>query len=135
MLVEDVARDEDRFGLHGDASAYSLSTLLAAATGTTTACILSVLIALVHHPEWQRKMQEEVDQVVGCKRLPSFSDIPSLLIVRAVVKETMRWRDPDIGGIPHMSIKDDVYDGFFIPAGSLIHFNAWLVSTPTVLHT
>lgn len=49
------------------------------------------LIAMVHHPEWQARVQKEVDEV--CKgRLPTLDDKPDLPILRACIKETMRWR-------------------------------------------
>ena len=32
-------------------------------------------------------------------------------------------------GIPHMSIIDDEYNGFYIPKGTSIIGNAWLVTT------
>lgn len=49
------------------------------------------LIAMVHHPDWQAKVQREVDEV--CKgRLPTLDDRPNLPILRACIKETMRWR-------------------------------------------
>ena len=48
------------------------------------------MIAMVLHPECQRKAQEEIDSVVGSDRLPQFNDRDSLLYVEAVVQETLR---------------------------------------------
>lgn len=33
----------------------------------------------------------------------------------------------DLTGIPHKTTSDDVYNGHFIPKGSLIHPNLWFV--------
>ena len=30
-----------------------------------------------------------------------------------------------ISGVPHLSTKDDVYEGYHIPSGSIVIFNAW----------
>lgn len=49
------------------------------------------LIAMVHHPDWQARGQKEVDEVCG-GRLPTLDDKPNLPILRACIKETMRWR-------------------------------------------
>lgn len=49
------------------------------------------LVAMVYHPEWQRKIQEEIDEV--CKgELPTLNDMPQLPVLRACIKETMRWK-------------------------------------------
>lgn len=58
---------------------------------TVTGPIYYFLIAMVHHPEWQRKCQEEIDSV--CKDgPPTIADMPKLPILRACIKETMRWK-------------------------------------------
>jgi cytochrome P450 len=70
-------------------------------------------------------MQKEVDEVVGSSRMPKFEDIPSLPTVRAVIKEVLRWRPVTAGGLPHELVKDDVYEGFFFPAGTNVLPNQW----------
>jgi hypothetical protein len=35
--------------------------------------------------------------------------------------------DVAVQGLPHMVTEDDVYDGYFIPAGSIIIGNTWCV--------
>lgn len=42
---------------------------------------------MVHYPSELKRLQEEIDKVVGDDRLPSFDDIPQLPRVRAVAKE------------------------------------------------
>ena len=43
------------------------------------------------YPEVQRKVQEELDRVVGPDRLPEFWDHDNLVYLRATMLETMRW--------------------------------------------
>ncbi|KAG5222622.1 cytochrome P450 [Salix suchowensis] len=38
------------------------------------------------------KAQEEIDRVVGRDRTPTFKDFDALMYIRAIVKETLRWR-------------------------------------------
>jgi hypothetical protein len=113
------------FGLSDDEGAYVIGTLFEAGTGTTAAAMMSFVLSMCHYPEWQQKIQQEVDQVVGDERMPDFSDIPQLPTIRAVAKETLRWRPVTAGGVPHELIKDDVYDGFYFPAGTNVHANQW----------
>lgn len=50
------------------------------------------MLAMVLHPEAQKRAQNEIDSIVGRDRLPTFQDYEQLPYVRALVKETMRWR-------------------------------------------
>ena len=96
------------------------------------------------HPEVQRKAQAEIDAVVGPNRLPDFQDRPSLPYINAVVKESSRWNLVTPLGRPfviaiiaatiltksevaHMSTIDDEYNGFYIPKGTIMIGNSWLV--------
>ncbi|KAI6894767.1 hypothetical protein KC334_g11953 [Hortaea werneckii] len=54
--------------------------------------------------------------------------MPNLPVLRAVVKETLRWRQPTPLGVPHILTDDDVYDGFLIKKDSMIHANHYLIS-------
>ena len=100
---------------------------------------------MVLYPEVQKKAQAEIDAVVGQNRLPEFRDRPSLPYINAVVKESLRWNlVAPLGrlfviiiiiatiltsskGVPHMSTAEDEYNGFYIPKGTIIMGNAWLV--------
>lgn len=55
---------------------------------------MSLFLALLLHPEVQRKAQDEIDAVTGRKRLPTFEDRPSLPFIDALCKEVIRWRPP-----------------------------------------
>ncbi|KAG1875757.1 CyP450 monooxygenase [Suillus subluteus] len=85
-------------------------------------------IPMVLHPEAQRLAQQEIDSVVGVDRLPDFSDRPYLKYVEAVFRETIRWHVVAPLGLPHATSSDDVFEGYFIPKGSLIMPNIWDMS-------
>ncbi|KAL0565623.1 hypothetical protein V5O48_016400 [Marasmius crinis-equi] len=75
--------------------------------------------------ELQARGQEEIDSVVGSGRLPDFEDRENLPYVNALIAETMRWNPVVPLALVHRATQDDVYDGYFIPAGSTIVANAW----------
>lgn len=62
---------------------------------TMSGPMLFFLMAMLLHPEWQKKAQEEIDRVCG-DRVPSSSDSADLPVVRACLKEAVRWRS----GVP-----------------------------------
>jgi hypothetical protein len=108
---------------------------------------------MVLHPDAQRRAQKEIDDVMGTGRLPDFDDEMSLPYVSALVNEVMRWhpvapvgtrRFPAcifshgksglliylfwidlFSAVPHRLTVDDVYEGYFLPAGSIVIGNTW----------
>ncbi|KAJ4370942.1 hypothetical protein N0V86_008636 [Didymella sp. IMI 355093] len=86
---------------------------------TVTGPIYYFLIAMVHHPEWQKKCQDEIDAVCG-NNPPTVADMPNLPILRACIKETMRWKPTVPTGVAHECEADDWYGGYFIPKGTRI---------------
>ncbi|EFY96243.2 Cytochrome P450 CYP5058A4 [Metarhizium robertsii ARSEF 23] len=84
--------------------------------------LLTFLFLMMEYPDWQRRLQEEVDQVVGKDRMPSHEDIPNLPTVRAIVKEGVRYRSIVAEmGITHCLSEDDVYEGYFFEKGTVFH--------------
>jgi cytochrome P450 len=78
---------------------YAMATFYEGGSGTTSAAMQSFCLAMCHYPNWQTRLQEELDRVVGTDRLPAFDDMPNLPTVRAVVKEVLRWRPVVPGGM------------------------------------
>ncbi len=87
--------------------------------------IQTYFLAMCHYPHWLRKVQQEIDEVCGPDRLPAWSDAPKLPILRSIGKEIIRWRPPVPTGVPHEAEKDDVYDGYLIKKGTLVHATEW----------
>ena len=48
------------------------------------------IACMLLHPKTQQRAQEEIDRVVGCDRLPEFTDRDSLPFVTAIVYESFR---------------------------------------------
>ena len=111
------------------------------------ATTLTFMMAMALHPETQRRAQEEIDRVIGSERLPTINDRAHLPYVNAVIKETMRWRPAvpmgtygsmcsnlgniDLGfpllGLARVVAQDDIYEGHFIPKGTIVLPNCWFV--------
>ena len=83
------------------------------------------LLAMLAYPETQSRAQAELDAVVGRARPPTFADYPHLPYIRAMVKETLRWRPVGPVGVPHRTTKDDWHEGMFIPKDTICIANVW----------
>lgn len=107
-----------------DDGSHTVGLMAIAGAMTIGSPIQSYILAMCHYPDWQRKLQQEVDTV--CEgRCPQWTDRDNMPLLRAVLKEVMRWRPPVPTGIPHALEKDDVYNGYFIPKGATIHALEW----------
>ncbi|KAL8475520.1 hypothetical protein ACS0TY_028250 [Phlomoides rotata] len=71
------------------------------------------------------KAIEELDRVVGKKRLVQESDLPNLKYLKACLKESFRLHPLSHFNVPHISTKGVVVGGYFIPKGSHV-----LISRP-----
>lgn len=103
------------------------ATTYTAGADTTVSVMATFFLAMTMYPEIQRKAQEELDRIVGTDRLPDFSDEPSLPYTSAVMKEVLRWQQVAPFAIPHRVMADDVYNGYFIPKGSIVIGNSWAI--------
>lgn len=61
-----------------------LSSLWMAGQETTTTTLAWALVFVILYPETQRKIQEELDRVVGCNRYVTMDDKPKLHYINAV---------------------------------------------------
>jgi cytochrome P450 len=116
--------NQHEYGLSEAEGGAVFQTLLAAGTRSTHNALLGYIIVMLQSPEWQEKMQKEVHEAVGPDRLPTFSDLPNLPTVRAVLKEALRMRSITAEiGIPHKLSQDDFYEGYFFAKGTAFHAN------------
>ncbi|TBU63516.1 O-methylsterigmatocystin oxidoreductase [Dichomitus squalens] len=96
-----------------------------AGTDTVLSTMLSVFSGVSLHPEVLAKAHAELDEVVGPHRLPDFSDKDSLVYINAIIKEATRWHTAFPMGVPHATVADDEFRGYFIPAGTMVIPNTW----------
>ncbi|KAH9895986.1 cytochrome P450 [Cubamyces lactineus] len=83
---------QEESGLNDDELAYLAGALFSGGTVTTAAELSIVIMAAAHHPHSQARVQAQLDEVVGCDRLPSFADQSKLSEVCAFIQEVYRWR-------------------------------------------
>ncbi|THH12717.1 hypothetical protein EW146_g7437 [Bondarzewia mesenterica] len=99
----------------------------AAGSDTTVSTTMTFILAMMLHPEVQRKAQEQMDKVVGPDRLPQFSDRAALPYIDWILWECLRWNPVVPLATPHATVEDDVYEGYFIPKGTAILANTWCI--------
>ncbi|KAG8947338.1 hypothetical protein FRC04_010786 [Tulasnella sp. 424] len=111
-------------------------TFFRAGAETTESLIRTFLLAMTLHPNIQAIVQSEIDAVVGPDRFPSLDDkgFDKLPYLEATLMESLRWHPPVSPILPHLPIRDDKFQGYFIPKGTAVVGNAWQVSRDNRLY-
>jgi cytochrome P450 len=99
--------------------------IVIAGTGTTSIVFFAFFNILVHYPDVQAKLQEEVDRVVGSERQVLIGDRNSMPYTQAMVLELLRYITPVSLGIPHSTLENASVCGFSVPAGTQVLANLW----------
>jgi cytochrome P450 len=82
---------------------------------------------LIKNPRVMKKLQKELEEVVGKQRMVEESDLERLEYLDMVVKETLRLHPAGPLMIPHEATEDCVVNGFHIPKKSHVIINVWAI--------
>ncbi|KAI4611747.1 hypothetical protein J4E83_007998 [Alternaria metachromatica] len=79
------------------------------------------VMAMILHPEWQTKVRQQIDEVVGKDEMVDFKHSPRLPILRAAIKECVRWKSTVPLGVPRLLSKNYTHSGYHFPRGAVVH--------------
>ncbi|KIW98759.1 uncharacterized protein Z519_00422 [Cladophialophora bantiana CBS 173.52] len=108
-----------------------------AGSDSTSSTLHSFVLAMVKYPEVLRKAQKELDEVCGPSKSPGSQDVKNLPLHTSSHDRgersdtTLRWRPVAPGGVPHMLIQDDIYEGYFLRKGTIVFANTWSIHQDT----
>jgi cytochrome P450 len=102
-------------------------------TETTASSLHSFVLAMLLHPDVQSRALAEINAVCG-DNVPSFEHKPLLPYIEAICREVLRWQPIVPLGLPHMTSREDVYEGYLIPKGSMVLVNEWAISRDESLY-
>lgn len=108
-----------------DALKQTAGAIYGGGADTTVSTLSSFVLAMILFPQVQKKAQNEIDLVVGNKRLPGFEDQDNLPYLNALVKESVRWIPVTPMGIGHVASEEIRYAGFCIPKGAFVLPAVW----------
>ncbi|CAH1782100.1 unnamed protein product [Owenia fusiformis] len=112
----DITRDEV-FGV--------MQNLLLAGIITTSTTLEAFLLILVNKPDVQKKIQAEIDDVIGDGRLPTFADRHNMPYSEAAVLEILRYSTTTTLSLPHKTLCDTSVGGYKVPCGTMVWMNLW----------
>ncbi|KAJ5842201.1 hypothetical protein N7534_012031 [Penicillium rubens] len=110
---------------------FVFGSLMEAGSDTSRVTIGQIIAGAICSPDWVVKARRQLDSVCGAnaERLPQWEDRSLLPYITAVVKEGFRWR-PNIAeiGAPTALTRDDEYEGYRFPKGTIFTWNAWAIA-------
>ena len=123
MLLQ--AEDQDGSRMTDRQLRDEVMTFLLAGHETTALSLSWIWYLLGQHPEAERKLHEEIGQVLN-GRTPKVEDLARLPYTERVVKEAMRLYPP-AWGLGRTAIKDFEIAGYHVPAGSNVVMSQWVM--------
>lgn len=121
--------EKENIDMPSDELAFELGTMIdAALDGTTDTLHWFVVACITQNRDFITKAREELDAVVGRDRLPHPDDRPNLPYINAITEEMFRWRPVGPEGVPHFTNTESTYEGYTIPAKSVIVPNVWAIT-------
>ncbi|XP_010749260.1 steroid 17-alpha-hydroxylase/17,20 lyase isoform X1 [Larimichthys crocea] len=112
-------------GLSDDHLLMTVGDIFGAGVETTTTVLKWAVTYLIHHPQVQSCIQEELDSKVGVDRSPQLSDRGSLPYLEATIREVLRIRPVAPLLIPHVALSDTSIGDFTVRKGSRVIINLW----------
>lgn len=104
----------------------TMGEVFVAGMETTASAVCWALLRLIHNPQIQEKLHEELDQVIGPNRSPDLDDKKNLPLLEATITETLRISS--IGPVAiHKTSVDTPLQEYIIPKGTPVLLNLWSV--------
>ncbi|GFY49996.1 cytochrome P450 2C28 [Trichonephila inaurata madagascariensis] len=86
-----------------------------------------LLLVCAAHPEVQKKILAEIDDVIGRDRFPTWQDRPNMPFTEAAITELMRWRTIVPLNLIRYTLQDSELNGYYIPKNSHVLPVLWAV--------
>ncbi|KAI9282569.1 cytochrome P450 [Sporodiniella umbellata] len=125
-MLKELYKAKETYDLDDERITVITIEMTAGGVDTTSATIGFAVAILCHYPDWQKKMQTEIDNFVKKQgRMPKYTERSELPVVLAVMKETIRYKTTTYFGIPHRATEDIVYKDYIIPKDTMLIGNSY----------
>ena len=113
----------ERYTLTKQCLLRSVSDLTGAALETTSTSMEWLLSYMTAYPDEQRRVQSEIEEVVGSGRRVVLSDKPNLCFTEATMLEVLRITTPAKFAVPHYTLNDTKINGYDIDRNTVVLLN------------
>ncbi|XP_066291900.1 cytochrome P450 2J4-like [Branchiostoma lanceolatum] len=126
-LLEMRAQDQSDSTFTDDQLVTTVLDLFIAGTETTTTTLRWASLLMILYPDIQRKVQQEIDTVLGRGQPPSMAHRDQLPYTQAVLTEVSRFATIVPLNVPHTTSEDTTLNGYHIPKQTIVIPSIWSV--------
>ncbi|XP_041458227.1 cytochrome P450 2U1-like [Lytechinus variegatus] len=101
----------------------TLLDIYLAGTETVATTLTWAILYMAGCPDIQEKVCQEIDTVIGSEGTPHYDDRTRMPYTEATIAELLRIRPIAPLGIPHINTENILYQGYLLPARSIIIMN------------
>ncbi|XP_054166973.1 cytochrome P450 18a1-like [Oppia nitens] len=105
-----------------------MNDMFSAGLENVTSTIEWAVLFLMINPKVQRRVQSEIDEVIGDKRLPELDDLSSMPYTEATFWEVLRRSNVIALGNAHSTLEESTLCGYRIPVGTNILPNLYAIN-------
>ncbi|XP_041004991.1 cytochrome P450 71AU50-like [Juglans microcarpa x Juglans regia] len=127
VMLSFMGSEESEYLIERSNIKATILDMLAASMDTSATAIDWALTELMKHPRIMKKLQKELENVVGLKRMVEEADLDRLEYLDMIVKETFRLHPVAPLLLPHEAREDCIVNGFHIPGKSRVVINVWAI--------
>ncbi|KAF5480779.1 hypothetical protein F2P56_001495 [Juglans regia] len=127
VMLSFMGSEESEYLIERSNIKATILDMLAASMDTSATAIDWALSELMKHPRIMKKLQKELENVVGLKRMVEEADLDRLEYLDMIVKETLRLHPVVPLLLPHEAREDCRVNGFHIPRKSRVMINVWAI--------
>ncbi|XP_059474928.1 probable cytochrome P450 303a1 [Neocloeon triangulifer] len=104
--------------------------LFLAGSDTTSKSLSFAFLHFLRQPHVVKKIQNEIDRVVGKGKSVTLEHKPNMPYTAAAVDEALRVFVGQVIGVPHRAMADSTLLGYFIPKDTILvgNFNGWFMN-------
>ncbi|XP_073530076.1 cytochrome P450 2C23-like isoform X2 [Phyllobates terribilis] len=112
-------KPESKLYYHDQNLSTLVVDLFSAGMETTSTTLRWGLLLMMKYPEIQKKVQDEIKNVIGSAQ-PKTEHRKQMPYTDAVIHEIQRFGDIVPVNLPHSTIRDMTFRGYFIPKGTVV---------------
>ncbi|KAG8579993.1 hypothetical protein GDO81_007067 [Engystomops pustulosus] len=112
-------KSESKLYYHDNNLSMLVLDLFSAGMETTSTTLRWGLLLMMKYPDIQKKVQNEIENVIGFAQ-PQTEHRKQMPYTDAVIHEIQRFGDIVPGNLPHATIRDINFMGYFLPKGTCV---------------
>ncbi|XP_068136117.1 cytochrome P450 2K4-like [Hyperolius riggenbachi] len=119
LVKQQEGKSESTQYFHNENLVALVDDLFVAGMETTSTTLRWGILLMMKYPQIQKKVQKEIDTIIGTAQ-PQAEHRKEMPYTDAVIHEIQRVGDIIPAGVPHETIQDVEFKGYFIPKGTSV---------------